>query len=118
MSSKLQTLNRAFLAHCTAMLLACTFIASNALADEQVRSETVKFHDLNVSTSAGVEALYRRIHSAARHVCAPPEGWPTQLNSILCARDAESRAIAKVNLPALTAYYQMKTGETQRVASN
>jgi UrcA family protein len=39
-----------------------------------VRSETVKFQDLNVGTPAGVEALYGRIHSAAVRVCSPSGG--------------------------------------------
>ena len=119
MSSKLQTLNRAFLACSTATLLACVLVASNVRADEQLPSETVKFQDLNVATSAGVEKLYHRIHSAARRVCAPPAGWPSQVGSVACAKDAEARAIAKVNLPLLTAYYQKKTGDrTQTIAAN
>jgi len=110
MASKLQTINRAFLAHSTAMLLACVLVASNALAAEQVRTETVKFQDLNVGTPAGVEALYRRIHSAAVRVCSPPGGWLEQLGAAACAKDAEAKAIEKVNLPLLTAFYAMKTG--------
>jgi UrcA family protein len=119
MGSKLQTLNRAFLAHSAAMLLACVLVASNARAEESVRSETVKFQDLNVGTSAGVEALYRRIQAAAKRVCTPPAGWVAQLGASTCAKDAQARAIATVNLPLLTAYYQMKTGDhTQRIAAN
>jgi UrcA family protein len=111
MGSKLQTINGTFLAHFTAMLLACVLVASNALADEQVRSETVKFQDLNVGTTAGVEALYRRIHSAAVRVCSPPGGWVQQLGAAACTKDAEARAIEKVNLPLLTAFYRTKTGD-------
>jgi UrcA family protein len=111
MGSKLHTINRAFLAHSTAMLLACVLVGSNALADEQVRSETVKFQDLNVGTPAGVEAIYRRIHSAAARVCSPPGGWVHQLGAAACTKDAEARAIEKVNLPSLTAFYRAKTGD-------
>jgi UrcA family protein len=118
MGSKLQTINRAFLAHSTAMLLAGMLVASNALADEQVRSETVKFQDLNVGTPAGVEALYSRIHSAAKLVCAPPAGWE-KFGPTVCIRKAEADAIAKVNLPLLTAYYRMKTGDhKETIAAN
>jgi UrcA family protein len=123
MGSRIQTVNRAFLACFTAMLLACVLVASNARADEQLRSETVKFQDLNVSTPAGAEALYRRIHAAARRVCESPSGWPSawpeQVGAAACAKDAEARAIAKVNLPLLTAYYRTKTGDrTQTIAAN
>jgi UrcA family protein len=119
MGSRIQTLNRALLACSTATLLACVLLASNARAAEQVRSETVKFKDLDVGTPAGVEALYRRIHSAARRVCESPAGWPETASAAACAKDAEARAIAKVNLPSLTAYYRAKTGDrTQTIAAN
>jgi len=119
MGSKLKTLNRAFVAHSAAMLLAGVLFASNALADDPVRSETVKFQDLNVSSPAGVEVLYRRIHFAAKRVCAPPAGWAAPVGAATCTKDAEARAVAKVNLPQLTAYYQAKTGErTQTIAQN
>jgi UrcA family protein len=110
MNSKFQTINRAFLVHSTAMLLACVLVASNVRADEQVRSETVKFQDLNISTSAGAEALYSRIHSAALRVCSSEDAWLEQVAVASCIRDAEARAVKKVELPLLTAFYQMKTG--------
>lgn len=108
MSSNVTTLSRVSVAFATALLLA--FVAvSNAHADEQVRSETVKFGDLNVTSPSGVETLYKRIHAAARRVCF--DGDPLQLNAVYtCTRKAEATAIAKVNLPQLTAFYQMKTG--------
>jgi UrcA family protein len=111
MGSKLQTVNRAFLAHSIAMLLACVLVASNAFADEQVRTETVKFQDLNLDTPAGVAALYSRIHSAAVRVCSPQGGWREQLGAAACTKDAEAKAIDKVNRPSLTAFYRMKTGD-------
>ena len=110
MNSKLQTVNRAFIVHSTAILLACVLVASNALADEQVRSETVKFQDLNVGTPAGAEALYSRIHSAAVRVCSPSGEWLEEVGAAACAKDAEAKAIKKVDVPFLTAFYQMKTG--------
>ena len=62
MKLNIKTRNRAFLA-CS--LVACTLFSS-AFAGEPVRSETVKFHDVNVGTPAGVQLLYQRIHSAVR----------------------------------------------------
>ena len=53
MNSNVQTMNGTFLGHFAAMLLAAVLVTSTAFADEQVRSETVKFGDLNVGTSAG-----------------------------------------------------------------
>src|SRR5262249_13829101 len=104
---RLKITNRAFVAHSTAMLLAGVLVVCNAAAAEQFRAETVKYQDLNVATPAGVEALYRRIHFAARRVCSPGN-WLEELGATACAKDAEARAIQKVNLPSLTAYYRMK----------
>jgi UrcA family protein len=66
-----------------------------------------------VGTPAGVEALYSRIHSAAKRVCSGHGNWLYQLGEAVCTKDAEARAIAKVNLPLLTAYYRMKTGDNR-----
>ena len=58
-----------------ALLLACVFAVSTAFADApdgQVRIEDIKFQDLNLATTAGVDALDKRIHAAALRVCADP----------------------------------------------
>jgi UrcA family protein len=91
------------------VLLACVFVVSNAFADEQFRTETVKFQDLNVSASAGVEALYNRIHAAAKRVCFS-SGDPVAISERGCARKAEAQAVEELNLPLLTGYYRMKNG--------
>jgi UrcA family protein len=106
----LQTKPKSFLAHSIAVFLACVPLVSNALAEEPVRSETVKFADLNVATSAGAETLYSRIHAAAKRVCSQTD--PVAAPSVMpCVRRAEAKAIEKLNLPSLTAYYRMKTGQ-------
>ena|ERR1700723_1972502 len=92
----------------TAMLLTCMWGASSAFADEEVRSERVKFQDLNVNTPEGVQALYGRIHGAAKRVCS--ESDPVmQAAENACARKAEGNAVEKLNLSQLTAYYEIKT---------
>ncbi len=109
MNSNVKTISKAFFVGSTAMLLACVLVVSSAFADGQIRSETVKFQDLKVGTPAGGEALYRRIHAAAGHICSQP-GPYEQFHEYACVKDAEARAIQKVNLPMLTAYYEGKTG--------
>jgi UrcA family protein len=99
-----------FRAFWTTTLLASVLVVSSAFAGEQVRSETVRFQDLNVSTPAGVEALYTRIHSAARRVCHEHADWLAQLTEAACVRKAEAGAIDTLSLPGLTAYYRAKTG--------
>jgi UrcA family protein len=110
MNSTVKTESRIPVAFSIAMLLACAVIVSSAFADDQVRSETVKFADLNVNTPAGAEALYTRIHWAANRVCSQTDPVLRAAASA-CARKAEAQAIEKLSLPQLTAYYQMKTGK-------
>jgi UrcA family protein len=110
MNSTVKTENRIPVAFSIAMLLACVCVVSSAFADDQVRSETVKFADLNVNAPAGAEALYTRIHSAAKRVCSQTDPVLGAAASA-CARKAEAQAIEKLSLPQLTAYYQMKTGK-------
>jgi UrcA family protein len=94
----------------TVMLLASVSIASTAFADDQFRTETVNFADLSVTTPAGVQALYSRIHSAAQRVCAATDRLQ-QARAFACAKKAEVQAIEKLGLPLLTGYYRMKTGD-------
>jgi UrcA family protein len=108
MSSNVQIIVKT--CQCAALLLGCVLSISNAVADEQPRSETVKFEDLNTGVPAGVEALYSRIHAAAKRVCEQSD--PVMMAARgPCARKAEMQAVAKVDLPSLTAYYRMKTGQ-------
>jgi UrcA family protein len=100
------------------MLLACVLVVSNAFADDQIRTETVKFQDLNVSTSAGVETLYNRIQAAARRVCFSSGEWAA-ISALNCATKAQARAVENLNLPQLTAYHRMKHGgRTEVLAAN
>lgn len=121
MNSNVKTDSWAPVAFSTAMLLACVLVVSHAYADDEARSETVKFADLNVGTPAGVETLYGRIHAAAQRVCPEPDirELAHMARAKACITKAESEAIEKVNLPLLTAYYQKKTGsQPERLSAN
>jgi UrcA family protein len=108
--------NGTILAVCAAAAMLSAFVATSASAGEsndQVRSETVKFDDLNLSAPAGVAALYQRVHAAATHVCADEQtgdlaSWKRFKS---CINQAEGRAVKGINAEAFTAYYQMKTGQ-------
>jgi UrcA family protein len=106
MSSTVATQYRPFLACASAIALACVLTASNAFAADQSRSETVKYADLQVDTTAGAQALYGRIHSAARRVCGY-EATSIQGPSVWqhCVRPTVDAAVAKVNNPLLTALH-------------
>lgn len=115
MNSRIKAANRMPVA---AALLACVWAISSAVAGEQVRSETVKFQDLDVSTSEGVQTLYGRIHTAAWRVCSTLSSDPVfQMAARGCAKNAEVKAIATLNLPQLTAFYRAKTGDQSQPLS-
>jgi len=72
----------------------------------------VRFADLDISTSTGARALYRRIHSAAGNVC-----WRTydsnelyMLNKDTCLQKVIADAVIKVNEPGLSAVFASKYG--------
>jgi len=80
---------------------------------------TVNFADLDLTRAAGAEALYARIRSAARQVCAPSfANW--ELKSLEttrpCIDQAITRAVADVNAPLLTSYYMARSRQTIRLA--
>jgi UrcA family protein len=72
----------------------------------------VKFADLDVSTSQGAGALYRRIHGAAVDVCS--RMYVTELAFRLhkdaCLQTVIGDAVIKVNRPALSAVFASKFG--------
>jgi UrcA family protein len=88
--------------------LACVFVVSSAFAgepDTRVRTEDIMFQDLNLTTTAGVGALYQRIHSAAQRVCAESgESNLAASASAKCTKDSLARAIKEIDLPALTSF--------------
>jgi UrcA family protein len=109
MNSRVKTANRIPVA---ATLLACVWAMSTAFAGEQIRSETVKFQDLDVNTSEGAQTLYGRIHAAAWRVCSSTSSDPFyQFGARDCAKKAEAKAVESLNLPQLTAFYRTKTGD-------
>jgi UrcA family protein len=66
-------------------------------------SVSVRYDDLNLSTTAGVDALYRRISSAARDVCPDIYSRDTQvaLSAHRCQAAAIATAVSQVNSPGL-----------------
>src|SRR6516164_7463683 len=107
MNSSIQTAQRVPLAFLAAILLTCIWAISTAFAHDQLRSETVKYQDLNVNTSEGIEALYRRIHAAAWRVCSTTSNDPIYQRGVpSCAKAAEAKAVETVNLPQLTALFR------------
>ena len=88
---------------------------ANAAVQGDLRSETVRFDDLNLGSQAGVQALYVRIRSAAREVCGPAAMTGSSVSSAVwrdCVGASLHDAILKVKNPALTAYYTDRLRES------
>jgi UrcA family protein len=94
--------------------LASGFGAVAAAADgAPAPTAIVKYGDLNVSTAEGATELYRRIRSAATHVCSSFDR-PLDLNSQAfktdCIRQAITNGVAALNEPALFTVYKANGG--------
>jgi UrcA family protein len=82
-----------------------------ALATDSV----VTFKAQDLSSTAGVAALYGRINRAANEVCGAWDSFGRFLSPSIqtCITDAVSHAVAQVNSPMLTRFYNAKTGKTE-----
>ena len=106
-----------------AIVIASLLLSAKIFAADATNSETVKFSDLNVSSPAGAAALYHRIHSAAARLCDFPNSNELSMEmrglQRQCVAKAEAHAVQQLNIDALSAYYDKKTGRsTPMVAQN
>jgi UrcA family protein len=101
---------------CSAALLTAVALAGNAFAQQQdvnVRTVTVRFGDLDLSTPAGAKTLYQRIRGAARTVCGEEQDYELGLDTRHywnnCFKSAVSGAVDKVHSPLLQAVHRQST---------
>ena len=92
------------------LVLASAAAGANPSGADEVRSEKVKFADLNLNTLAGASVLYSRIEHAAQRVCITGSDPFHPGSSTSCRKTAIAAAVAKVNSPWLTAIHSSKTG--------
>jgi UrcA family protein len=102
-TSKLFTLGRtlAFLGACATFgAVPATFAA---VPSSDVPSVTVRYSDLDLTTTVGVNTLYRRIANAAYNVCPRPDMRDLQATGVAdqCRAEAVARAVHDVNNPKL-----------------
>ncbi len=78
-----------------------------------LRTMTVTYRDLNLSTVAGATTLYQRIKGAARSVCGE-EGrrFDEQRQWMSCYRGAIAGAVATVHSPLLTVVHSGESNES------
>lgn len=89
-----------------ALILSLLHITPARSATPDVRSVTVSYRDLDLSTPHGAKVLYRRIRAAAREVCGyrgadllEQSAWKG------CYHNAIADAVGKVNNPLVTAVH-------------
>jgi UrcA family protein len=99
MNTKLNTAFRAVALVGTLGLFSSGYAQSSSAAPSTV----VRFADLDLSSPAGVRALYGRIQNAAWHVCLQNESTASGIENVRCRQSAVDAAVGKVNRPALTA---------------
>jgi UrcA family protein len=96
--------------------LGCTTIGKTALAQEPTAASPtngsvtypVGFSDLDVSTMKGAKTLYLRIRYAAETVCESAATWGKKAGEA-CVRKAIDDAVARVDVPLLSQYYQLRS---------
>jgi UrcA family protein len=87
-------------------------IGGNALALEAPGAATVAYpvgySDLDVSTMRGAKTLYLRIRFAAETLCESTATWGKKEGEA-CVHKAVNDAVARVDAPLLSQYYQLRT---------
>ncbi|HEU4627647.1 MAG TPA: UrcA family protein [Steroidobacteraceae bacterium] len=98
--------------HSLFLLVLASVASSFAMADNvvTVKSETVRYDDLRLISAVGAAVLYGRLRGAAERACSPLDGKSAQLVSRYraCVDEAVAKAVAQVNEPVLTKYYESK----------
>ena len=92
--------------------------AITAAAGPATASTVVQYRDLDLSTDAGVQALYKRIEAAAEHVCfletSGHPGIDQQARFFACHQDAIANAVKQIGEARLAALHR----ERSRLAKN
>jgi UrcA family protein len=83
-------------------------------------SEVVHFSDLNLDQVRDVARLFNRIALAADRVCGPRSFGGYYIKTAdyeSCNSDAIARAVAHIDRPSVTTYFQQRSADTHRVSS-
>jgi UrcA family protein len=109
----MKTSTRSGLALCASLLVGLSSTAFGAMHNEDtVVRKTVRFKDLDLSTTVGAQTLYERITSAARDVCSEQDYMFIRK----CRARAVADAVAGVNNPLLSNVHRSRSGRVEEVA--
>jgi UrcA family protein len=92
--------------------LSTTSVAGDATADRSRPAVHIRLADLDLTTSQGTTAAYKRIEFAAQSVCSSYDGAELPQRRIWrqCVSGSVESAVAQIGDSRLTAYYLSKTG--------
>jgi UrcA family protein len=107
-----------FLAAAAFFTLGATALGGNVLADATAAeasspstatslvTSSVRYSDLDISKMQGAKTLYLRIRYAAETLCENAATWGKKEGQA-CVHKAVDDAVARVNSPLLSQYYQL-----------
>ncbi|MBM4382840.1 MAG: UrcA family protein [Deltaproteobacteria bacterium] len=102
-----------------ALSFAFCLVALPCLASSDApMQKAVRTSDLNLESQAGVDALYRRLESAARSVCSPAEGrsLAEKAQWKQCMSQTMDSTVASVDHDGLSRLHASKAGAPTSVA--
>lgn len=113
---KTQLLSSASILAASFFALGCGAISRQALAQQPSTVGTsveyvtypVGYSDLDVSKLKGAKVLYLRIRHAADVLCESAATWGKKEGQA-CVRKAIDDAVARVDVPLLTQYYELRS---------
>ncbi len=116
MKLEIKSLGAFFDTGAAAAILITILATGAAIVGESLSArQTVHFQESNLHTPAGVAMVYSDIEAAALRVCTSGQPRQARVDYVrTCTREAESRAVKRLNVDALTAYSR---AESQRGAA-
>jgi UrcA family protein len=106
---KYMTIARSFLGAAVSVLaLAGTAAYADTTPVNHSQPHVVRYKDLDLDQPRDVARLFNRISTAADGVCGPRSfgGYPKTADYKSCYSDAIARAVAHIDRPLVTAYFQ------------
>jgi UrcA family protein len=97
-------------------VLSLTWAAAYADTTPPIRSHSllVRFRDLNLDQQRDLARLFERVSSAADKVCGPRSfagSYNKTADYESCYSDTIARAVADIDRPSVTAYFQQRSSE-------
>jgi UrcA family protein len=100
--------------YCLLAVLACILPITALHATTELPIVRVTFGDLNLTTPAGVSALYKRVQHGAATYCEPfreVTGTRLPMEFDSCVTDAVATTVKKINNTNLSAFHASEAGK-------